>query len=278
MTSAFICLSWPSMTSWHTYTKAHIPVMKITAWHIDPSVESYSNMSQTWRPTKTQISRKHPAIIDWIPWPSIRDKLITCHAANPLIDNVICAIGHSYVMEIDLSKLIANIPPTPGYVSVWDLIRTISPETSKQNTETSKNINLNAWDGLRGSGVPTDESFQFHRHKESFGMRLPAPDTNSLFGSHTMALQAFELLGMDKGASLFRLDPAFFETHPEMYDHRDNIMASGVHLKSPYGDTMISPRPLDISVSTQYKQLSSWTVDLLVEGALPVPRLHLDSE
>ncbi|KAJ5403307.1 hypothetical protein N7509_003178 [Penicillium cosmopolitanum] len=235
-------------------------------------------MSQTWRPTKTQISRKHPAIIDWIPWPSIRDKLITCHAANPLIDNVICAIGHSYVMEIDLSKLIANIPPTPGYVSVWDLIRTISPETSKQNTETSKNINLNAWDGLRGSGVPTDESFQFHRHKESFGMRLPAPDTNSLFGSHTMALQAFELLGMDKGASLFRLDPAFFETHPEMYDHRDNIMASGVHLKSPYGDTMISPRPLDISVSTQYKQLSSWTVDLLVEGALPVPRLHLDSE
>ncbi|KAJ6000729.1 hypothetical protein N7481_001138 [Penicillium waksmanii] len=131
MTSAFICLSWPSMTSWHTYTKAHIPVMKITAWHIDPSVESYNNMSQTWRPTKTQISRKHPAIIDWIPWPSIRDKLITCHAANPLIDNVIGAIGHSYVMEIDLSKLIANIPPTPGYVSVWDLIQAISPGNVK---------------------------------------------------------------------------------------------------------------------------------------------------
>ncbi|KAJ5763852.1 hypothetical protein N7533_002533 [Penicillium manginii] len=266
------------MTSWHTYTKAHIPVTKITAWHIDPTIESYNNMSQAWRPTKIQILRKHPAVIDWIPWPSIRDKLITYHAANPLIDNVICAIGHSYVMEIDLSKLIANIPPTPGYVSVWDLIQAISPETSNKNTKASKDINLNTWNGLIGPRVSADESTQFQQNDESFGLRLPAPDTNTLFGSHSMALQAFKLLGMDKGASLFRLAPAFFETHPEMYDHRDNIMASGVHLKSPYSDTMISPRPLDVSVSTQYKQLSSWTVDLLVEGTLPVPRLHLDSD
>lgn len=241
--------------------------MKISAWHIDPSTQNYNKMGKTWRPTKLQTSCKYPSIIDWIPFPSIRDKLVTYHAANPRLDDIIRAIGNSYVMEIDLSKLIANIPPTQGYVSVWDLVQAISPVTTNRAADSNEISHL--WNCSVESSLPiSDQSFMPQHDNGITRLDLPATDANSLFTSRSLALQSFELLGMNKGATFFRLDPAFFEEYPELYDHHEEIMARGVPLKSPYRESIPSPEPFDISVLEQYKQLSSWTVDLLVEGTI----------
>lgn len=273
MVSSFICLSWPLMTSWHTYTRAHIPVLKLTAWHIDPSPQTYNAMTKSWRPTQLQLSSKHPSIIDWIPFPTLRDKLISCHAANPCLDDVICEIGNSYVMETDLSKLIANIPPTEGYVSVWDLVRAISPQTTRRHSDA--NTELSIWDAPLGPDSYSDLILDLKpENEEAPAPALPAPDIKSLFSSKSLALQCFKLLGMDRGACFFRLDPAFFENHPELYDPRENLMARGVPLRSPNRVSMSVPPSLDTSVLEQYKNISSWTVDLLTEGVLPATHLN----
>ncbi|KIW25647.1 uncharacterized protein PV07_08813 [Cladophialophora immunda] len=56
---------------------------------------------------------------------------------------------------------------------------------------------------------------------------LPA----SLFKSPEYALQPFKFLGAHNGASTFRIDPAFFEKYPELYDAQADITAKGKHLK-----------------------------------------------
>ena len=82
MLSTFIYISWPTMKSWHTYTRAHVPLTKLMTWRINPTAASYADLCSTtpaWVPTKLQISVPHPPVIDWIPFPSMRDKLIHYH-------------------------------------------------------------------------------------------------------------------------------------------------------------------------------------------------------
>jgi len=76
------------------------------------------------------MSVAHPSIIDWIPWPELRDKLIIHHSANPRLDSLICDIGNSYVVPADLSLLIKYPQSVLGYLGVWDLVRAIAPEAT----------------------------------------------------------------------------------------------------------------------------------------------------
>ncbi|CAG8126200.1 unnamed protein product [Penicillium salamii] len=47
-----------------------------TRWQISPNVDSYARMPVWLRPTVQQITVPHPAWIDNIPWPRVRDILI----------------------------------------------------------------------------------------------------------------------------------------------------------------------------------------------------------
>src|SRR4051812_43104242 len=131
MLATFIYLSWPEMKSWHAHTRAHIPLTKLMAWHIDPTTTAYTELTNTtaaWVPTKLQSSIPHPAIIDWIPFPGIRDKLILCHSANPCLDEIIRDLGNSYVVEADASKLVVGLGSGQYYISVWDIVRSMTPQ------------------------------------------------------------------------------------------------------------------------------------------------------
>ena len=46
-------------------------------WRISPTLEHYNMMPEHIRPTVTQIKEPHPLWIDTIPWPDVRDRLIT---------------------------------------------------------------------------------------------------------------------------------------------------------------------------------------------------------
>ena len=45
-------------------------------WHINPSKENFERLVEWMRPTPAQIYTPHPAWIDHIPWPRMRDKLV----------------------------------------------------------------------------------------------------------------------------------------------------------------------------------------------------------
>lgn len=200
------------------------------------------------------MSVPYPSIIDWIPWPQIRDKLIIHHAANPRVDDVICDIGNSYVLPVDLSLLIKCPQSVLGYVGVWDLVRAIAPEAT-------------------GSPEPpSPEDMNWHDDNNANGFQsltLPAKDANTLFSSRELAAQAFKLLGADKGAANFRLDPAFFGKHPEMYDNSStDLMAFGVALRPDMhiANPICPPEGLKVSVVAQYQEMSKYLIDLALES------------
>ncbi|RFU28417.1 hypothetical protein B7463_g7916, partial [Scytalidium lignicola] len=270
MLSTFICMSWPTMTSWHTYTKAHVPVAKLMRWKVDPTPEAFVGLSRSWQPTSLQLSVPHPAIIDWIPFPTLRDKLIRYHAANPRLDEIICKIGNSYVMETDVSRLVSGIGPTRGYISVWDLVRAISPEATDNRPEHA----LTDWNNLFNpeysldTETASEPTNAITKQSEDQYNALPVSNVEALFNSKVAALQAFKLLGMDKGASFFQLDRTFFEEHPELYDYTAaDLIARGIPLRPSKRRSIPIPGQLDSSVLERYRELASWTFDLSLDRA-----------
>jgi hypothetical protein len=263
MIAVFVLVSWQLMTSWHTYTKADIPLKELTAWRVTRTPEAYAKIIPAYRPTKLQITTPHPAIIDWIPWSSLRDKLIIYHSANPCLDNLICDIGNSYVVPTDLSKLVVGLPSVLGYLSVWDLVRAIAPDATSPGSDSSTSARNFAYDSEAMRSVISDEDDASAKDEVYFGNRptLPAPDAHTLFSTKSLAIQAFKIIGMDKGAATFRLDPEFFGRHPELYDPQCDLMARGVPLKSSSHRSMPTPGDLNPSVVAQYKELASWTFD-----------------
>lgn len=265
MLSVMVCMSWQSMGAWHNYTKAHIPVGRLTAWRVNPTPKTLARVPLDYQPTKLQISVPHPAVIDWIPWASMRDLVILHHSSSPRLDDLICELGNHYVMEVDLSQLVAGFPPTPGYVSVWDLVRTISPEATTAIHE--QHESPGEWEhdyldsGIQDPLAETD-------HLDDKDTTLPACNVTALFTSKALALKAFEMMGMSDGPHKFRLDPAFFEKYPELYDCSANLAATGIPLRPGHRKSVPVPRPLARRVLSQYKELASWAVAL-------VPQRHV---
>ncbi|KIW44198.1 uncharacterized protein PV06_05226 [Exophiala oligosperma] len=261
--STFVAMSWHTMTAWHAYLKVQPDLTSLMEWRVNPSPKNLSKVPPYYRPTQLQLSVSYPAVIDWMPWPSIRDALITYHSANPRLDDLIFEIASSYVMEIDLSKLVSGFSSTPGYVSVWDLVQAISPETTCTNLPSSTGFSV--WNCSARDNASIDKTFDGPSNDMNEGTQsegsLPASSTRALFQSKRLALQAFKLLGMDHGPHQFRLGPDFFEKHPELYDPNANIMASGVFLHPDRRWSLSHPQPLDTSMLARYREVTSWTLD-----------------
>jgi hypothetical protein len=272
----FVSLSWQSMTAWHTYTKAHVPLKSLMAWRICRTPDKYLSISPEYRPTKLQMSLPHPSIIDWIPWPQLRDKLIQHHSANPCLDSIICDIGNSYVVPADLSLLIKCPQPVLGYLAVWDLVRAIAPEATTPPSSTSSEQQQQQSRLTAAGHMQTFSQFQnpagfpvnnANKDADAFeDLTLPAKDSKTLFSSRSLASQAFQLLGVNKGAFNWCLDPAFFGRHPELYDSSSDLMAQGVALRPNYQVPISAPRELDPSILGQYQEMSRYLIDVAWES------------
>lgn len=231
------------------------------AWRLNPTAELFAGIDPAFRPTKLQLAVPHPAIIDWVPFATLRDKLILFYSASPALDDLICEMGNSYVMEGDLSRLIAGLSPTRGYVGVWDLVRAIAPEAAAASSNpASTNLCQTNFD----NSPDTVDDFDDDDDEEEtpHHTTLPAPDATALFSSKVLALEAFKMMGMHTGPGNFLLDPVFFERHPELYDPQADIIARGVPLRPGERKLITTPRPMDAGVLGRYKELSSWSITL----------------
>lgn len=273
MVSMFITMSWPRMTAFYSHTKAHHAVVKLTTWRLNPTARAYRSLGSKYTPSHTQLFIPHPTIIDWIPWASMRDKLVLHHAADPHIDDIVCDIGNSFVAECDVSDLVAGVESMTGYVGVWDLVAAISPETTlKDDTDTNPfGIDSQGWStNFRSHRDAAEETVGLSEgSNRSFALSLPAPNVAALFSSRSLALQAFKKLDLDKGSMFFKLDPAFFERHPHLYDERANILARGVSLRPPNRSFLPSCKPLDEATLGRYRECATWTFDLSFDGLIP---------
>lgn len=182
---------------------------------------------------------QYPRVINWIPFPPIRNRLIQLHAANPNIDQVFCDAVSGYVVEALWSDLVVG-PPIKVYVRVTDLINSMNAPISQGETE--------------GEGGQDQQS-------GGRAKTLPAPDVTSLFACQTYAKAAFYFLNMDKGASFYKVDPAFYGKYPELWDPESNIIAEGIPLKPDVQAVLTYPQPLNPSIVETYRSFIDFSID-----------------
>ncbi|KAF5529823.1 hypothetical protein FNAPI_13750 [Fusarium napiforme] len=225
--SMFNSMTRPDVMAWYAKTRFY-HIIELTAWQLYPSSATFNKLHPRYRPTAAQLENPHPGIIDWIPFATIRDRLIQLHSANPHIDQIFCDAVTGYVVEALMSDLVLGAPQITVYVRVTDLINTMSSTTS----ETENTIAM-----------------------------LPAPDISTLFSSPAYARAAFNKLNMDKGAGYYKIDPAFFEKYPELWDQASDVTATGMPLKPKYQKILTYPKPLDPSTVETYRSFIDFSLD-----------------
>ncbi|KAH7010484.1 hypothetical protein EDB80DRAFT_714937 [Ilyonectria destructans] len=225
--SMFNSMARPHMMDWYAKTR-YFHTIDLTAWQIYPSLSTFGRLHERFRPTDIQATNQHPRAIDWIAFPSVRDRLIQLHAANPQIDQIFCDVVNSYVVEAKMSDLIQGAPALDVYVRVTDLV----------------------------SGMSSLDEIENDLDKT-----LPAPDAASLFTVGKYARAAFRYLNMDRGPSFYKVDPSLFGKYPELYDHNVDIMAAGIPLKPDLQLTLTPPKPLDFPTAETYYSFIDFYLD-----------------
>lgn len=228
--SMFNSMTRPDVMAWYAKTR-FFHIIELTAWQLYPSIGTFEKLHERYRPTEVQMKNQYPLVIDWIPFPSIRDRLIKLHAANPQIDQIFCDAVTGYVVEALMCDLIRGAPTAKVYIRVTDLITAMS--TTSPSAE-------------RLAAGP---------------VKLPAPDVASIFTSPDYAAAAFKYLNMDRGASYYKIDPAFFGKYPELYDPANHMTASGIPLKPDMQICLTYPKPLNTSTVETYRSFIHFSLD-----------------
>ncbi|CAM1504908.1 Fc.00g024990.m01.CDS01 [Cosmosporella sp. VM-42] len=228
----FNSITRPDVMIWYAQTRFY-HIIELTAWEMYPSSRTFEKLHERYRPTDIQLRHPHPRVIDWIPFPSIRDRLIQLHAANPQIDQIFCDAVSGYVVEALMSDLVIGAPRIKAYIRVTDLITSMSSSA-----------------GNRGTGTP---------------VRLPAPDATTLFKSPECARMVFQRLNMDRGASYYKIDPAFFGKYPELYDQTSDIAATGIPLRPELQIGLSYPKPLDSLMIRTYRSFIEFSLNAVMD-------------
>jgi hypothetical protein len=227
----FNSITRPDVMVWYVHTRFY-HIIELTAWQLSPCATTFSKLHERYKQTEIQMKfqNRYPCIIDWIPFPLVRDKLIQLHAANPHIDQLFCDAVSAYVVETSLSDLVLGGPLVTAYIRVTDLVQAIS----------------------------------LSREVDDHGLTatLPIFDVSTIFTSPRHALLVFKLLKMDRGVSQYKIDPAFFGKYPELYHPgMDGMIASGIPLKPDVQTTLTCPKYLDISTVATYRSFINFSFD-----------------
>lgn len=231
----FNSITRPDVMNWYAKTR-FFHIIELVTWQMFPCDSTYLRVHKHYRPTalQTRLQSQYPCVIDWIPFSSIRDRLIQLHAANPCIDQIFCDAVSAYVVEASLSDLVMGAQPTKVYIRVTDLIASMS-------------------------------SLEEQNHENYLVPMLPAPDVKTFFSSPEYARVVFKHLKMDCGASYYKIDPIFFSKYPELCDPSDDIIASGIPLRPQMQTTLTHPSHLDASTVATYRSFINFSLDAVVE-------------
>ena len=225
--SMFNSISRPDAMTWYARTRFY-HIVDLTVSLLNPTEQAAKKVHPLYRLTHVQSTNKYPSIVDWIPFPSIRDKLILLHSGNPNVDDIFCDAVSGYVVQTNMSELVEGASVLPVHVRVLDLIKAMDEKS-----------------------------------KASDVGKLPASNARAIFNSPATARLVFQKLRMDHGVSQYMMDPAFFQKYPELYDPAANIMAHGVALRPQKQAVLSRPKSLDSVTLKAYRDFTDFSSDLI---------------
>ncbi|RFU33283.1 hypothetical protein B7463_g3054, partial [Scytalidium lignicola] len=199
----FVEQSWPAMGPWFAITDAYDIIKNIFWWRLAKSSQALRTIQASYIPTWIQQTLQYPSIIDWIPYPRIRDRLILNLEAYD-IDQVICDMTEAYIIE--RINPLGNTPQSCSLLDLvqWSLHAAMDFFNSNPLSGTSS-ITRDAW----------CKKLIVDRATANFYSQLPKP---------------FHIPG-------FKIHPNFFERYPSLYDpsavaeNTANIATSSLRLQ-----------------------------------------------
>lgn len=253
MLSHFHSLNRPAALDWYTATRYQENITDLLLWQINKSRVIYSRMHANYRPSALQLLEDYPSVIDWCPFPTMRDKLILLHSANPYLDQIICDIATSYVVEVDAAKIVVG-QTGRAYIRIWDLICAFEGDDIEK-------------DPAQNADFDHEQLLSPELAHGHLSFPLPAPNVESLFHA-PYARRAFKSLGLDDGVPRFKVDPSLFIQYPELYDSGADILASGAAIV-PKSQTKI-PCPALPRHETMiiYRNVADWCVSAICSASL----------
>lgn len=256
----FIQNAWPS--SYSVWFKSQVPqiIGPILLWRISPSYDTYNLLGKDYKPTELQLSVPHSAVIDWIPYAGMRDRVIMHYNNSVVLDRLLCDMLNSYVIEVpDLSQIIAHAPRGKAYFGIWNIFRAIDlafqNDTHSRNTGspppfadfTDQSVDVVAKDvedpfsvydefalndrlgspghaGTEGEDQPSNHSTT--RTNKQFNLvEIFTTPASVLKLSHDVRLYA---------SRSWRIDQTLFDKYPELkFDGYEDIVAKGRSCRIP---------------------------------------------
>ncbi|KIW15130.1 hypothetical protein PV08_07917 [Exophiala spinifera] len=255
MVSMFVNTAWPEMRVWWAYMTASASVERIIRWRLEPCSESYLALFPCHRPTAMQLCSVYPSIIDWVFFPSIRDKLIEVYSHSWMLDEIICEMSAALVVESELSGILLGQReglPRQGYFRIWDLVQTISRDERETRFGLMPYTAPDEGFGHIQEWAADSES-PYHIDQDDDEEQWTPMLLEDIFLSKKAALKLFKLLRMNDRQRV-KLDPVFAVTYPAIcQDH--SIFAKGLDCTKKSGEKVSLPRPLTREVILNYKMM-----------------------
>lgn len=204
------------MGPWFAITDSYETVKNICWWRLTKTNQALEAIQKSYRPTAIQQTLQYPSIIDWIPYPEIRDRLILNSEAYD-IDQIICDMAEAYVVERLGTPGLATQPCNLLDLVQFSLQASMNPSTCHSIPVVSS-ISRDAW----SKRAVVDRAITI------FSSQLPRP---------------FRVPG-------FKIHPSFFARYPSLYDpsavadDAANIPASTIRLQRAF--------PLNQRVANSY--------------------------
>lgn len=214
-----------------------------------------------YRPTQIQLREPHSAVIDWVPYAPLRDRIILFYNGSSELDRLICDTLDSFVVEVeDVAKVLPGAAPGRAYFGIWNVFSALDTTSRYANIDQSHLAtvpSLNYFD-MQPSPAGT---MGFDNHPNSFDganfltslenhetlSTFSGPcDLSQIFSSHDAVVQFSNDIKLQQ-ATTWRLDRAFFEKWPELkFNGYEDIVARGrsyrIPAETPRAPTGIAPQ------------------------------------
>jgi hypothetical protein len=217
--------AWPQAEHFWKVTASFQGFLQSELWRNFPAMAEYRFLHPAYRPTPTQLSTPHSPIIDWLPWPDLRDQVI--HHQDQLDVDLVCKLA--------IQNVVAHRRTRASRQSIRFENRDHETSTT---TATTKKTSFRVW--------------ELCLLEEQAGSRPPASAHHLVYRPQSVPVQALEkAYGLEfDDFQTQRLHRQFFDSFPALFvdsalsDYAVQTMPAVQQQRRPDRDQLGSPRDL----------------------------------
>ncbi|KAI1630121.1 hypothetical protein EDD37DRAFT_83100 [Exophiala viscosa] len=220
--------SWVIRSAWPSSEDTLKTIYNFELWRNFPCKATYYKIHPLYRPTPLQLSEPHSGIIDWLPWPAARDKLIEMQNEVDVDQFVLMLLEHALV-EPTLSYSAEWTPPSQAAFRLRDMYL-LEKSTSG-----------------------------------SFSLSHPAMTYDPAFLDLRSLVNAYDWRFLD--VSHLRIDQRFCDIFPQFYLLGCMSRAQNAPLEAPVEERLQCPSNLTLaSVNMLQQRVQAWLTTDSVPG------------